>query len=235
MTRVSITASALDFGDLVIPLVVQRSARARRVSVRIDAERRGAVLTLPLRAGLAAALRFAEQKSLWLRNRIALLPQPVSFADGALIAFRGEPHRIEHRPHDRGGVWREHRTIVVAGRSEHLPRRVAEWLEREALMVLSERTQLKAGPLGLTVRRIAVRDARSRWGSCSNDGRIHYCWRLVLAPDHALDYVVAHEVAHLRYRGHGPRFWALVDRLTPHRREAEAWLRRFGAGLSLYG
>ncbi len=230
-----ITASALDYGDLVIPLSVRRSARARRITLRIDADSHGAILTLPLRASVSAALRFAEDKSLWVRNRMALLPRPVPFAPGAVVPLQGQPHRSEHRPHERGGVWRESTTIIAAGRAEHLPRRVTEWLEREALATLTGRTHAKAALLGKTVVRVAVRDTRSRWGSCSRDGRIHYCWRLILAPDHALDYVVAHEVAHLAYQGHGPRFWATVERLTPHRREAEAWLRRFGPGLALIG
>lgn len=235
MARVRISESALEFEDLTIPLVVKRNRAARRISLRIDVPRRGAVLTLPARAGLSAGLDFVAEKAVWLRNAYARLPEPVPFADGAVIPYLGRPHRIEHRPLAKGGVWRETDTIVVTGAAEHLARRLGDWLKREALALLDLRTRVKAAEAGRAVARVFVRDTRSRWGSCARDGRVHYSWRLVLAPEFVLDYVVAHEVAHLVYLSHGPRFRAAVDRLTPHRAEAEAWLRVHGSGLLLVG
>ena len=237
MGRVRISESTLEFEDLTIPLTVRRNRAARRISLRIDVPRRGAVLTLPARAGLSAGLDFVAEKALWLRNAYARLPAPVPFADGAMIPLRGRPHRIEHRPLEKGGAWRaaEGDVIVVAGAAEHLPRRLGDWLRREALILLDARTRAKAATIGREVARIFVRDTRSRWGSCARDGRVHYSWRLVFAPDFVLDYVVAHEVAHLMYMSHGPRFRAVIDRLTPQRAEAEAWLRVHGAALLLIG
>jgi predicted metal-dependent hydrolase len=239
MSRVRISESALEFEDLTIPLTVRRNRAARRISLRIDVPRRSAVLTLPHRAGLSAGLDFVAEKALWLRNAYARLPQPVPFAPDAVIPVRGRPHRIEHRPLAKGGVWREggseSDTIVVTGAAEHLPRRLSDWLKREALSLLDLRTRVKAAEAGRAVTRVFVRDTRSRWGSCARDGRVHYSWRLIFAPDFVLDYVVAHEVAHLIYMSHGPRFRAAVDRLTQHREEAEAWLRVHGPGLLLVG
>lgn len=239
MSRVRISESALEFEDLTIPLTVKRNRAARRISLRIDVPRRGAVLTLPARAGLSAGLDFVAEKAVWLRNAYARLPEAVPFAHGVVIPLHGRPHRIEHRPAARGGVWREclgeAEAIVVTGAAEHLPRRLEDWLRREALALLDLRTRAKAAAAGRAVARVFVRDTRSRWGSCARDGRVHYSWRLVLAPDFVLDYVVAHEVAHLVYMSHGPRFRAAVDRLTPHRAEAEAWLRVHGTSLLLVG
>jgi len=239
MGRVRISESALEFEDLTIPLTVRRNRAARRISLRIDVPRRGAVLTLPARAGLAAGLDFVAEKAIWLRNAYARLPAPLPFAPGAAIPYLGRPHRIEHRPLEKGGVWRESDgagdLIVVTGAAEHLPRRLGDWLKREALALLDLRTRTKAAEAGRAVGRVFVRDTRSRWGSCARDGRIHYSWRLIFAPEFVLDYVVAHEVAHLIYMSHGPRFRATVDRLTPHRAGAEAWLRVHGPGLLLVG
>ena len=152
-----------------------------------------------------------------------------------MIPFLGRPHRIEHRPAAKGGVWREPAAggamdaIVVTGGAEHLPRRLTDWLKLRAQAVLEARTRAMALGLGRGIGRgvaaVYVRDTRSRWGSCARDGRVHYSWRLIFAPDFVLDYVVAHEVAHPIYMSHGPRFRATVDRLTQHRGEAEAWLR----------
>lgn len=244
MAAVKVSESALEFDDgpdgrLVIPLTVRRNRAARRISLRIDVPRRGAVLTLPHRTGLGAGLDFVTEKALWLRNAYARLPAAVPFTPGIVISCLGRPHRIEHLPLGKGGVWREVdgaiARIVVTGAAEHLPRRLADWLKREALTVLDTRTRAAAARIGKTVTHVSVRDTRSRWGSCARDGRVHFSWRLILAPESVLDYVVAHEVAHLLYMSHGPRFHATVDRLTPHRREAEAWLRVHGGGLLLVG
>jgi hypothetical protein len=240
MGRVRISAKSLEFedgpqGPLVIPLTVRRSRVARRISLRIDVPRRGAVLTLPTRAGLGAGLDFVAEKALWLRDAYARLPAAVPFTDGAVIPLFGRPHRIEHRAGTRGGVWREGDRIMVSGHAEHLPRRLTDWLKREALLRLEARSREKAALLGKPLKSVAVRDTRSRWGSCARDGRVNYSWRLVLAPDFVLDYVVAHEMAHLLYMSHGSRFYATVDRLTEARAMAEAWLRLNGPGLLLVG
>ncbi len=235
MGRVRISESALEFEDLTIPLTVRRNRAARRISLRIDVSRRSAVLTLPARVGLASGLDFVAEKALWLRNAYARIPAALPFAADASIPLLGHPHRIEHRPLAKGGVWREGESIVVTGAAEHLPRRLGDWLKREALGILEARTRAKAAEVERAVARVFVRDTRSRWGSCARDGRVHYSWRLILAPEFVLDYVVAHEVAHLIYMSHGPRFRAVVDRLTPRRAEAEAWLRVHGSGLLLVG
>jgi len=246
MPPVRISESALEFEDgpegrLVIPLSVRRNRAARRISLRIDVPRRGAILTLPQRTGIGAGLDFVAEKALWLRNAYARLPASAPFVSGGVIPLRGLPHRIEHRPAAKGGVWHEPggdaapAIIVVTGAAEHLPRRLADWLKREALAALEARTHATAARIGKAVARVSVRDTRSRWGSCARDGRVHFSWRLILAPDFVLDYVVAHEVAHLLYMSHGLRFRIALDRLTPHRREAEAWLRVHGAGLLLVG
>jgi hypothetical protein len=235
MRRVTVTPEALDFGDVTIPLAVQRSARARRIAIRLDPAKGGAILTLPQRAALRHGLDFAAERALWVRNRLARLPAPVPFADGAVLPIFGVAHRIEHRPAARGGVWREGATLVVSGAAEFLARRLTDWLRREALAALEERTRQKAARLGRPVARVFVRDTRSRWGSCAPDGRIHYSWRIVFAPEFVLDYLVAHEVAHLAHMNHGARFHETVDRLTPYAGEAQAWLRRFGTVLHRYG
>ena len=92
-----------------------------------------------------------------------------------------------------------------------------------------------ATALGVTPRAIRLKDTRSRWGSCAPDGTLAFSWRLVMAPDWVLDYVVAHEVAHLRELNHSARFWAHVDRLTPHRDAAVEWLRVEGPALLRVG
>jgi predicted metal-dependent hydrolase len=125
--------------------------------------------------------------------------------------------------------------LHVAGEEEHAPRRLLDWLKRQAHLDLNTRVDLHARRLNLTPKRLFVRDQTTRWGSCSTSGALSFSWRLVLAPPFVLDYLAAHEVAHLGHMNHGPRFWSLVERTMPRHEEARNWLRKHGASLHRYG
>ena len=142
---------------------------------------------------------------------------------------------ICHCPSARGGVWREGNKIRVSGQSEHLPRRIHDWLRREARARLSEKTMHAASRIDMRPGKVRVRDTRSRWGSCSTRGNINYCWRLILAPTFVINYVVAHEVVHLKEANHGSRFWELVATLEPDADRARRWLREKGDALYFIG
>lgn len=221
-----------------VPLVCKVSPRARRMTLRVDAKTGGVQLTLPRGVSRREGLDFAERHRDWLLRRLADLPPAVPFHDGVEIPFLGEPHVILHAPDARRGVWRRDGEIVVSGGAEFVPRRVTDFLKREAKREIQRRAQAKAGLLPAKARplgRVILRDTRSRWGSCAQSGDLSFSWRLVLAPENVLDYVVAHEVAHLAEMNHGPGFWRLVGRLTDEVAEPKAWLRRAGAGLHRYG
>jgi predicted metal-dependent hydrolase len=170
-----------------------------------------------------------------MRDRLDELAPRVAFVPGASVPFLGSPHRIVHQPVARRGVWREAAAIHVSGHAEHLPRRVLDFLKSEARNEISLRAHDKAYILDRAIARITLRDTRSRWGSCAADGSLNFSWRLILAPEEVLDYVVAHEVAHLVHHDHGPRFWALVAELTPSVAAPRRWLRAKGAELLQYG
>jgi len=221
----------LSLDGRTVALHIRRHRRARRMNLRLDAKGEGVVLTLPPGTAERDGLAFVEEQAGWIATRLAAQPPAHQIADGAVIPLRGVDHRIEHQPGARGAVWVEDGYIRVAGAVEHLPRRVTDWIKAEARRELTGRSRDKAKAIGRPVARVTVRDTTSRWASCSVEGRLNYSWRLILAPDFVLDYVVAHEVAHLEELNHGPRFHALVDRLTDHRAAAEGWLRRHGARL----
>lgn len=222
-----------------VTLRVRRSRRARRMRLVVEAARGGAVLVLPAGSGARDGRRFVAEHGDWLLRRLAELPQPVPFRDGALVPYRGVDHRVRHAAADANGqsgvVWRNGGAIHVAGRDEHLARRLRDWFRREARDVLGPLAETKAAALGERPARVTVRDQRTRWGSCSAKGALSFNWRLVMAPDAAIDYVVAHEVAHLVELNHSPTFWNIVDRLTVHREEGRSWLKAHGDGLHRYG
>ncbi|MBB4268048.1 M48 family metallopeptidase [Roseospira visakhapatnamensis] len=226
----------LCLGERAVPLVTRVNPRARRIALKVDTHQDRVILVLPHRRHLKAADAFLDSKRDWLAARLADPPPAVVLADGAVVPLLGEPCRLRHCPGARRGVWREGREILVSGAPEHLPRRVTDWLRVQARAEISARVKAHAESLGVTPGRITLRDTRSRWGSCASSGALSFCWRLVMAPPWVLDYVTAHEVAHLREMNHGPAFWAHVETLTPGARHpARAWLRDHGAALHRVG
>jgi len=213
------------------PIHWRRNPRARRITLRIDAKLGHVVVTLPMRAAKSAGLALLTSHADWVAARLAALPTVPPFADGATVAIDGTPHTIRHVPGARGGAWIQGTELLVSGDPAFLPRRVADCLRAEARRRFSAQSMAKAAQEGLTIRRVTVKDTRSRWGSCAADGTLMFCWRLLMAPPEIQDYVVGHEVAHLRHLNHGPEFWALCHRLSPHRARADAWLAAEGPRL----
>lgn len=213
------------------PLAVQlrRSSRARRFSLRVSRIDGGATLTLPAVARAQDALAFLRQHEAWLRRVLAAMPaapaRPVGHGD--TLPFEGRPHLVGPGP-GRGVTLAPGRLLVP----EPAPGpRLAAFLRLCARERLAEASSRHASRLGRGFTRLTLRDPRSRWGSCSAAGALMYSWRLVMAPPEVLDYVAAHEVAHLAEMNHGPGFWALVEELCPGWRTSRAWLRAEGPAL----
>lgn len=227
--------------DTAIYIVrLRRHRRARRYTLRIAAATREVILTIPPRGRLKEAREFAQKHGGWIAARLGRLPEAVRFAHGVLVPLRGVPHRIVHRPGLRGIVWVETNgaqepLLCVAGQAPHVDRRITDFLRREASRDLQTASVRFAGELGVSVRRVAVRDQASRWGSCSSTGVLSFSWRLILAPAFVLDYLAAHEVAHLAEMNHSARFWRLVQRLCPDHQRAKVWLDVHGSDLHRYG
>ena len=211
------------------------SRRARHISLRVDEKSGGVDLILPGRNAQTEGLEFAHEKSSWILRQLDALPARVPFVDGAVIPVLGTDYVVRRRPDARGFVWLSGNEIHVAGAAPHVSRRVTDWLKKNARAEISKRTELRAQSIGQRVARLSVRDTRTRWGSCSEDGHLSFSWRLILAPEMVLDYVVAHEVAHLTELNHGQRFWRLVDQLCPGNKAPRHWLKRYGATLHRYG
>jgi predicted metal-dependent hydrolase len=230
----------IDFDGSVYPVRLRRHRQARRYTLRIQAATREVILTIPPRGSLKEARAFAQKHGAWIVTRLGRLPQAAPFADGAVVPLRGEPHRIVHRRGARGTVWTEtdasgERLLCVVGHPPHLDRRVSDFLRREAKRDLETASQRFANELGLAVGRVTVRDQSGRWGSCSTTGGLSFSWRLILAPRYVLDYLAAHEVAHLVEMNHSAKFWRLVTRLCPGHERAKTWLDVHGADLHRYG
>ena len=226
-------ALALDLGA---PLTIRVNPRARRLLLRIDAAERAVELVLPRGVPAEHGLRFLRAQRGWIAARLEALPRPVPFVEGAVVPVLGVPHRIRSESDPAappvaiaGGE------IRVRGDLVHLGRRVRDYLVRLARQELARRARLLAARIGKQIARVTVRDTKSRWGSCSAAGCLSFSWRLILAPESVVDYVVAHEVAHLAEMNHGPRFWRVVRSLTADHATPRAWLNRHRNQLLAYG
>ncbi|MBZ8133647.1 M48 family metallopeptidase [Afifella sp. IM 167] len=217
---------------------VRRSARARRMILRLDAASGEPVLTLPPHVPLREGEAFLRRHRDWVEKRLGERPEGVPLEPGVVIPLRGEEWRLVARP-GRGMVRAEcedgERLILVPGDPRHAARRVSDFLKREARRDLEAACRRHAERLGVRFFKLSLRDTTSRWGSCSSRGTLSFSWRLILAPPEVLGYVAAHEVAHLREMNHSPRFWRLVAELDPGYGAAKTWLKRNGAALQRIG
>lgn len=229
------TSETLLVDGHALPVRRRTHPRSRRLTLRLAADGQSLIVVAPPGLPAADIARFLDTHRAWVADRLARLPPRIPFAEGSLIPLLGVPHRVVHAPKARRGVWAEAGCIQVSGRPEHLSRRLADWLRARARAEITPRVRDHAGRLGRTPGRITLRDPKSRWGSCAASGNLAFSWRLILAPEYVLDYVVAHEVAHLAHLDHSPRFHAAVRQLVPNPTPARQWLKSHGSSLHRYG
>jgi len=216
-------------GDPPLEVTLRRSARARRYSLRVSQLDGRVTLTLPKRAPLSDGLDFLREKEGWIRGHLADQPDDQPVRLGGSVPFRGRPVPIV------AGTGRGARLfeggLAVPGAADGVPVRVRALLVTEARAALCAAVDRYTAQLGRRHGRLTLRDPRSRWGSCSSRGDLMFSWRLIMAPPEVLNYVAAHEVAHLAEMNHSPAFWATVERLLPGYGAPRAWLRANGAAL----
>lgn len=230
------------------PIRLRVDARASRVSLRIDQAKREVVATAPTARRLPEAVAFARERAVWIAGQLVRLPAATALHPGQVIEVLGAPCRLEAGT-GRARLYaatNDQPMRIVAKADDRFAATVARLLKAEAKRILAERTAVHAAALKQPLPTVAVMDARGRWGSCTparksgfaasaQVGRIRYSWRLVLAPHAVLDYVAAHECAHLVEANHGPNFWALVRDLVGDPKAHRAWLRAHGAKLHAFG
>ncbi|WP_105426393.1 M48 family metallopeptidase [Neorhizobium tomejilense] len=225
----------LDVGDRAMPLTIRENRRATRITLRIEPGGRALNLTVP--AGLLKREidDFLDRHQGWLLTKLAKFSADNAIRPGGRIAFRGVPHRIEHTRTLRGlteAVLIDGEPVLrVSGLEDHMGRRLSAFFKKEARKDLEVLVARHAAAIRKPIKSVSMKDTRSRWGSCSWDGNLSFSWRIVMAPPLIIDYLAAHEVAHLKEMNHGPKFWALCRELCPRMEEARKWLKQHGSQL----
>lgn len=223
--------------DLPDYIMVKKSRRARRLALRLDAKDRRFHLVIPKGMSLKRAVAFAEEHDAWMNEKLRLLPEEVELKDGRRIPVLGKMRRIRvsyDRRLERTEIEMTERDILVSTPLRDPAPRIQRFLKNLARETLTEMAERKANRLGRPVQAITIRDPKTRWGSCSEDGKIAFSWRLILAPPAAMDYVVAHEVAHLEHMDHSDRFWTCCRRLSREYLEGKFWMQNHAHELMRY-
>lgn len=219
-------------GSPEISIVLKRNGRAKRLSLRVSRLDGRVTMSLPKWTPEAEALGFAREKEGWIRRQLANQTDVSLPEIGGHVMFEGGEvplvsARIRSARFEDG-------TLLVPGDPERAPARVAAFLKVMARQRLTEASDFYAGEVGRSYGRVTIRDTRSRWGSCSSGGNLMFSWRLIMAPREVLDYVAAHEVAHLVEMNHSSAFWNVVEGICPEYRVPRHWLRKNGARLHAY-
>jgi predicted metal-dependent hydrolase len=242
--RVSgITSIDVSHAGDIYRINLRRNASARRFTLRVRAAAQDVVLTMPARGSLSEAKSFASRHAAWIGAKLRQLPEKIPLQPGGLVPLRGTLHQITLCLAARRGVWVDDGgpsrgstpLLCVNAGAPFVPRRVRDFLMKEASRDLKAAVESHTKKLGVAPGKITLRDTTSRWGSCSSSGSLSFSWRLILAPHFVLDYLAAHETAHLLHMNHSAKFWSTVARLTADTARAEAWLKAHGSGLLRFG
>ena len=214
---------------------IRVDGRAKRISIKVDRVGGGITLTAPSLAMIPEARRFLKSRASWVEARKAEAVEPTPFADGVKIPVYGTLREIIHDPSAPDPVRLTDTAIIVSGTLDLLPTLLTKFLKAEARRALKEASERHAATIGTKIAGLTIRDQKTRWGSCSSSGKLSFSWRLAMAPPSVLEYLAAHEAAHLRHMNHGPKFWKLVAEIDPNWWKAEDWLKRHGPNLRRYG
>ncbi|MEM1376708.1 MAG: SprT family zinc-dependent metalloprotease [Pseudomonadota bacterium] len=217
-----------------VPLTVRENARAKRLTMRIQPGSKGITITVPPGTRTKVVDDFIMRHAGWLETQIAKQPDRPKVRAGIKLPIRGVNHMIKHESGRGVTEVRDGQSgpeLVVRGDEKFLARRVADFLKAEAKHDIDALVAHHAGKVGRRVKSVRYRDTTSRWGSCSSDANLSFSWRIMMAPPSVINYLVAHECAHLREMNHGPNFWALCEELCPDTKRCKQWLKRNGGKL----
>lgn len=225
------------FLEISSDLFVRINPRAKRMALRVNPKKRRVTLVVPKNGGMRDAYKFALEHKYWIRQKIEELPEPIHFVHGAVISLLGEKVKIivsYNETLKKTDIKLKNNKLFVSTNKTEPSKRIKRWIIEHAKENLTALAHKKAASIGKKIKQIDVKDTTSRWGSCSHDRKLSFSWRLIFAPPHAFDYVVGHEVAHMRVMDHSPEFWHECEALCENYSKGKSWMRRNSGQLIRY-
>lgn len=211
-------------------IIIRRSFKYR--NLRLTVNKNGqVVLNIPLFCSARQVNAFLEKHRDWINKQQNKCADKLIFKDKMTLSVLGQEVQIHHNPTIHGITHIQDDTLLVFGDERFIHRRVQDFIKTQTAFYIDKKAHELALFLSVKINKITMKDTTSRWGSCSGKNNLNFCWRLGLAPLYVLDYIIAHEVAHLKEMNHGPKFWRIVSELNDNRASAEIWLRRYGSTL----
>ena len=230
-----LTGKTFDISEAVgMDIKVVQAKGARKLTLRIDSKERVPILSVPKWCSKKHAVGFINEHMDWLIENLSKMPPIKHFTDGMEISLFGQKVQIKHCPNERRGTWLENNTLYVSGSAEFLHRRVKDYIKKQAEAEFFKISLQLATIIGQKLNSVCIKDTKSRWGSCSSLHNINYSWRIALAPKEVIDYLMAHEVAHLKHQDNSSEFWECVGMLNPNWQTGHKWLKKNGKLLYTY-
>ena len=213
---------------------VNRTKLAKRLTIRIDHKKKLPIVTIPHSCSQSRAIKFIESNQLWIKHHMNQIPDSKLFEDGDIISLFGQKYTIVHDDKLKLGTFIKDANLYVSGQASFTHRRVKDFIKTYAKIELAKMAHEAALKLDKKINTIFIKDTKSRWGSCSSNNNINFNWRISLAPDYAIKYLVYHEVAHLKEQNHSEDFWKTLEFIYPEYEKGQLWLKNHGKELYLY-
>ena len=230
-----LTGKTFDIKEAVgMDIKVVQSASSKKLILHIDNKERIPVLSIPKYCTRKRAVNSVNENMDWILETLKKLPERKYFSDGETISLFGQNVMISHQPNARCGVRLDGSILIVSGGAEFLHRRIKDYIRKTAEEEFYKLSTPLADKIGCKINGICIKDTKSRWGSCSTLNNINYNWRIALAPQYVIDYLMAHEVAHLKHQNHSANFWQCVAELYPDWQKGRDWLQKSGRLLYTY-
>lgn len=208
------------------------SQKKNTKNIRLRFDKKGnLLLTAPWFCRKATALAFAEKNLEWIKNQTAQQVSSRRFRNGDVIMLLGKEYTVCHNKMHKGGILISQNQLIVGGEAEFIHRRITDFAKQQLYTYIQAKVLEMASVLHEKPQKIVLHNTSSRWGSCSSKKRMNFCWKLAFAPLFVIDYIAAHETAHLKEMNHSVQFWQTVARLNVQQAEAQIWLRKYGATL----
>lgn len=219
----------IEDGDRTAEVSVRKSIRARKISIKITPQKK-VELVIPTRISIKKATIFLIDNKQWVLNKLASMKNinNIPMKEGANVIIEGKKYIIEHSGKIRGAPLLNDSTLVVSGDKMLIAKKTEKFLKSLAKEKLTKHCDDYADKLGVSFNRISVKDTKTRWGSCSHSRNLSFSWRLIIAPAEVLQYVAAHEMAHILQMNHSPAFWQVVESIFPDYKNSRLWLKKNG-------